>query len=78
MHKTIEMKVESRLYLLALGIVLFCSTNTNAQQFSQITTGEIVTTPSGSRSCNFLDVNNDNFQDILITNGTTGGENNML
>ena len=50
----------------------------NAQQFSKITSGDIVNTPSGSRSCNFIDINNDDFQDILITNGKTGGENNML
>ncbi len=50
----------------------------NAQQFSKVTTGDIVNTPSGSRSCNFIDINNDDFPDILITNGTSGGENNML
>jgi hypothetical protein len=52
--------------------------NIYAQQFSKVSTGEIVNTPSGSRSCNFIDINKDGFQDILITNGTTGGENNML
>lgn len=72
------MKVKNSLFLFALSIALFQPAEANAQQFTQSTTGSIVNTPSGSRSCNFLDVNNDDFQDILITNGTTGGENNML
>ncbi|NOQ73280.1 MAG: T9SS type A sorting domain-containing protein [Crocinitomix sp.] len=49
-----------------------------AQQFTEVTTGVMVTIPSGSRSANFLDMNNDNYQDILITNGKTGGEINLL
>ena len=66
------------LYLFLVSIAVFQTAEIRAQQFTKITTGDIVTTPGGSRSCNFLDVNNDNFQDILITNGKTGGENNML
>ncbi len=50
----------------------------HAQLFTKITTGHVVTTPSGSRSCNFLDFDHDDFQDLLITNGKAGGENNML
>lgn len=49
-----------------------------SQLFTKVTTGGIVSTPSGSRSCNFLDLNNDDFQDLLITNGTSGGEDNLL
>ena len=49
-----------------------------SQQFTRLTTGPVVTTPSGSRSCNWLDYNQDGFQDLLITNGTSGGENNFL
>lgn len=58
--------------------LLIGSSNVHAQQFTQITSGILVNSPSGSRSCNFLDVNNDDFQDIYITNGKTGGENNQL
>jgi len=64
-------------YTYIIALLILCL-NTNAQQFSRVTTGDIVNTPSGSRSCNFIDINNDDFLDILITNGTTGGENNML
>ena len=49
-----------------------------AQMFTKVTTGPVVLTASGSRSVNFLDFNNDDFQDLLITNGTSGGENNLL
>ena len=71
------MKVKNSLYVHVLIFAMLQANESSAQQFTQITTGSIVTTPSGSRSCNFLDLNNDNFQDILITNGTSGGENNM-
>ncbi|NPD85471.1 T9SS type A sorting domain-containing protein [Lentimicrobium sp. L6] len=64
--------------LIYMALLVFATLNINAQQFSKVITGEIVNTPSGSRSCNFIDINNDDFQDILITNGKTGGENNMI
>lgn len=62
--------------LLATAVVL--SPFVQAQQFQKVLEGPLVTTLSGSRSCNFLDFNGDHFQDILITNGKTGGEDNML
>lgn len=46
--------------------------------FEKLEIGDLVNTPSGSRSCNFLDINNDGLEDILITNGTSGGEDNLL
>ncbi|MFN8394360.1 MAG: FG-GAP-like repeat-containing protein [Bacteroidia bacterium] len=45
---------------------------------TRVTSGPVVTTPSGSRSCNWLDFDRDDFQDLLITNGKQGGEDNML
>lgn len=62
--------------LLLLFPLLF--TELSGQLFTKVTTGPVVTTPSGSRSCNFLDIDNDDFQDLLITNGKAGGEDNML
>jgi hypothetical protein len=66
--------------LLLLFAGLFSTFSLNAQDplFEKLTEGAIVNTASGSRSCNFLDANNDGLEDILITNGTSGGENNML
>ena len=49
-----------------------------SQEFTALSVGDIVNTPSGSRSTNFIDFNNDNYEDIFISNGTTGGENNMM
>ncbi|HMQ45830.1 MAG TPA: FG-GAP-like repeat-containing protein [Saprospiraceae bacterium] len=61
---------------LILGLGIY---NLEAQvSFTRITEGAIVNTPSDSRSCNFVDVNNDGFDDIFISNGPSGGENNML
>lgn len=60
-----------------LPIFLF-SINLNAQIFTKITTGEIVNTPSDSRSVNWIDFNNDGFQDLMITNGSSAGANNLL
>ncbi len=49
-----------------------------AQTFTKITSGEIVNTPSASRSANFVDVNGDGWDDIFISNGPSFGQNNML
>ncbi len=46
--------------------------------FQKITEGPHVTTPSDSRSVNFVDVNNDGWDDIFITNGTDIGAKNLL
>lgn len=64
--------------IIYINLLFFIFLGVDAQQFSKVISGDIVNTPSGSRSCNFIDINNDDFLDILITNGTTGGENNML
>jgi enediyne biosynthesis protein E4 len=50
----------------------------SAQNFTKITTGPLVTTNGDSRSVNWIDVNNDNFIDCQITNGPSGGQNNLL
>ena len=60
------------------GILLLITSAINAQIFTRVTTGDLVNTPSDSRSCNWIDFNNDGYQDIMITNGKSGGENNML
>lgn len=49
-----------------------------SQTFTKITTGPIVNTPGDSRSVNWIDVNNDGFVDCFISNGPSGGQNNML
>lgn len=69
------MKPPIRLFLLlSIG---FCPLSAQVS-FTRITEGSIVNTPSDSRSCNFVDVNNDGFDDIFISNGPSGGEHNML
>jgi len=71
--------MKSKNYILSILLsLLFFSNHSYSQQFTSVSVGAIVTTASGSRSCNFIDYNNDGFEDILITNGTTGGEDNML
>ncbi|MDH4474628.1 MAG: CRTAC1 family protein [Fluviicola sp.] len=59
-------------FLIAWNSVVF------SQQFSKITTGDLVNTPSDSRSVCWIDVNNDGYADLFITNGKKGGENNLL
>lgn len=49
-----------------------------AQSFEETTFADITTTPSASRSANFIDVNGDGWDDIFFTNGPTAGQNNML
>ncbi len=48
-----------------------------AQTFS-LATGAISTTPSDSRSVNFLDLNNDGWEDVYISNGLKGGQKDFL
>jgi len=59
---------------LALGANSLCAQSL----FTQITTGPVVTTPSDSRSVNWADVNGDGFEDLFISNGPSGGQNNSL
>lgn len=60
--------------LFALGANSLCAQSL----FTQITTGPVVTTPSDSRSVNWADVNGDGFEDLFISNGPSGGQNNSL
>lgn len=48
--------------------------------FSQFTkfVGPITSTYSDSRSVNFIDINNDDWDDIFISNGKSGGQKDML
>jgi len=62
---------------LILGLVI-SSLSTNAQSFEQMHFPDITTTLSSSRSANFIDVNNDGWDDIFFTNGLSMGEKNML
>ncbi|MBK9731688.1 MAG: VCBS repeat-containing protein [Chitinophagaceae bacterium] len=43
------------------------------QLFTAVTTGPVVTTGGDSRSVNFVDLNNDGWDDIFITNGPSAG-----
>ncbi len=58
-------------FLFTVGII-------NSQSFEETTFEDITTTPSASRSANFVDVNGDGWDDIFFTNGPTVGQNNML
>lgn len=65
--------------LLLFGVLGFVSSiKVTAQSFEEMNFSDITTTPSGSRSANFIDVNGDGWDDIFISNGPSGGQNNML
>ena len=64
--------------LFSFCVLLFFTEKTNAQSFEETTFEDITTTPSASRSANFIDVNGDGWDDIFFTNGPTAGQNNML
>ncbi|MDC8002851.1 FG-GAP-like repeat-containing protein [Aureisphaera galaxeae] len=49
-----------------------------AQSFQETSIPDLTTTPSASRSANFVDVNGDGWDDIFITNGPFAGQDNML
>jgi len=64
--------------LFSFCVLLFLTEKTTAQSFEETTFEDITTTPSASRSANFIDVNGDGWDDIFFTNGPTAGQNNML
>ncbi|MFA7687463.1 MAG: FG-GAP-like repeat-containing protein [Moheibacter sp.] len=49
-----------------------------AQSFEEMDFPDITDTWTSSRSANFIDVNNDGWDDIFFTNGLSTGEQNML
>ncbi len=57
---------------------LLLSIISKSQSFKKITIGPVVNSPSDSRSVNWIDFNNDNYLDLMITNGLKEGENNFL
>lgn len=59
-------------------LIIFISSGLKAQSFTAITSGDVVNDAKGSRSANFLDLNNDDLPDIFFSNGKSGGENNLL
>ncbi len=67
-----------RSVLLSSCVCVFFAESTIAQSFEATTFEDITTTPSASRSANFVDVNGDGWDDIFFTNGPTAGQNNML
>ena len=59
-----------------IGLAAILSTNCHSQ-FTKVN-ASITNTPSDSRSVNFVDVNNDDWDDIFISNGKSGGQKDML
>jgi len=49
-----------------------------AQQFTQLNNSPLSNTPGDSRSVNIIDVNGDGLDDVFISNGLQGGQNNEL
>lgn len=64
--------------LFLLSVLLVFSTSTFAQLFTKITEGPLVSTPADSRSVNFIDLNQDGWEDVFISNGLQGGQDNFL
>jgi hypothetical protein len=53
-------------------------TTLDAQSYEEVSFTDITSTPSASRSANFVDVNGDGWDDIFFSNGPSSGQNNML
>ncbi len=63
---------------LSLTILVLLSLNILAQTFEEVAVPFLSTTPTASRCANFVDVNDDGYDDIFITNGPFSGQNNNL
>ena len=70
-------KIMKKTRLLFL-LLLLCSGLAAQVSFTKVTDDVLVTTPSDSRSCNFVDINDDGWEDIFITNGLEDGQNNLM
>lgn len=57
---------------------LFVIDRAHSQTFTKILTGPVVSDGTGSRSVNWVDVNQDGAPDLFISNGKAGGQNNLL
>ncbi|MDH4035184.1 MAG: VCBS repeat-containing protein, partial [candidate division Zixibacteria bacterium] len=50
----------------------------DADVFTEVVFSAIVSDGRGSRSANFVDVDNDGWLDVFVSNGQSGGDDNML
>ena len=60
------------------SIIAFTYAQVSCQNFIEKNLGDLTGTNSASRSANFLDINGDGWDDIFISNGKSGGQDNML
>lgn len=67
-----------RFFVFAILSLLLLPRPEAQPSFTRVTVGDIVNTPSDSRSVNFVDVNNDGWEDVFISNGPSTGQDNML
>lgn len=70
------MPLKTRSFILPIALIF--TPLLIAQSFEEVFLPDISTTSSASRSANFIDVNGDGWDDLFITNGPFGGQNNML
>ena len=67
----------SSVFITISALIIFITQQVAAQQFEPYV-GGITLSKSDSRSVNFLDYNNDGWQDIYISNGPSGGQKDLL
>jgi len=59
-------------------LILIVTITFNAQDFTKVSTGDVVNDGGDSRAVNWIDFNSDGALDLFITNGPRDGENNLL
>ncbi len=65
-------------YSILTLLFLFSISQINAQLFTKVADGPIVNTISDSRSVNIVDLNGDGWDDVFISNGLGGGQDDLL
>lgn len=81
-HSAMGMKMIQLFVSRLFASLLLVSAATPASRaqplFTRIAEGPVVSSPSDSRSVNWIDVNGDGRDDLFISNGPAGGQNNAL